>query len=618
MTRRGQGAGVGIFLGALMMASTAIAQSGQGGWTVGRIDAPVPAKDSNGNGVPGCLISFGSPQQPDLPCAATCDGGSENKSGQMQGAVRALCEKNAALGRQGTRRVDYHPDSFDTEYAPGFGPPGSYTCTLMVGPPGYPNWTHWFPRGHPMCGTVTGDPHISTFDKVRYDLQAAGEFVAVASSDDDLQVQLRFEQATDAAQASMVTAAAARVGAHRVTVMAGTPTPLRLDGEPLALEDGTFRRLLDAGAAIVRTLDRYSVVWRDGTNLHVDVFRRHLNVFVLAAEARDGRLAGLLGNAGGDAGANDFRTRDGRALASPPAFADRHSVFAESWRVRPEESLFDYGPGQTTATFTRRDFPAREASLAGLDAAARAGAETRCRAAGVRQPAALDECVFDVAVTGDEAYIASARSLEPSPDLLAATTSAPSSGAGVSSATFAGVTVTAPREVVASFPVEVTISGPTPAGDRIAIARAGAPDREHVTQALVGTGPDERVVRLTARNESGPYEFRYKTAASSWRQATIRLPFEARDPVARLDAPDTAAAGGSVQVRCVGECSPLAYVNLVPAGSRDDLLGAHADLSGGLEVTILNLPKTPGEYEVRYLAPANPRRVFARRSITLR
>ena len=575
-------------------AATAPALAQWGGWvTTGNIKKPIPATDSNGKGVPGCLIAFGRPDWPnaDLPCAVACD----RPVSLKPDLALAFCRKEATTTFPSGEKpkIFAPPTTIDVGDKNNFGGKQPI-CTTMVGPPDYPNWTVKFPKGHPMCGGVTGEPHVTTFDKVRYDLQAAGEFVAVASPDDELQVQLRLE-AVSGTQASVVTAAAARVGTHRVTVTAGTAAPLRLDGTPIALEDGMFRRLLDTGGAIVRTLDRYSIVWRDGTNLHVDVFSGHLNVFVLAAEPRDGRLVGLLGNAGGDGGANDFRTRDGRPLASPPAFIDRYTVFAESWRVRPEESLFDYGPGQSTATFARRDFPARELTLATLDAPVRARAEARCRAAGVRDPAALDACVLDVAITGSDEFVASALSLEPPPELRADAPAAAETGAATSSATFAGITVTAPREVIASFPVEVTISGPTAPRDMVVMARDGSPDREQVAQTAVGEGPGPRTLRLVAHNELGLYEFRYKTAESGFREAVIRLPYVARDPVARLEVLETAAAGGEVRVRCVGECSPLAYVNLVPAGSPDSLLGAHAYLARGPEVTIRNLPKTPGE-----------------------
>lgn len=626
MTPRHQVGSVPLVLVLALLATTSSTSAqapGPGGWTIGKIGKPIPATDSKGRGAPGCFVAFSAPDwseddEPDLPCAVWCSRPLVEDAVDLE-AVRRACREAAPTFSPDSSEVvpatswDVHETYWRRKFAPGQGPPGSATCSIMGGPRGYPNWTTWFPRGHPACGGVTGDPHVTTFDEVRYDLQAAGEFVAVESLDDNLQVQLRLEPMGGEAQASVVTAAAARMGTHRITVTAGGRSPLRLDGDPLVLEDGMFHRLFEAGGAIVRTLNRYSVVWRDGTNLHVDVFRGHLNVHVLAAEPRDGRLAGLLGNAGGDGGANDFRTRDGRPLASPPAFEQRYRVFADSWRVRSDESLFDYRQGESTETFTRRDFPARDVTLSTIDASARARADAACREGGVHGPEALEDCVFDVAVTGDDDYVASAASREPSPELRPAAPDA----SRTSSATVGGITLVVPREAIASFPVEVRISGPTPPRDTVAIAREGSPDREHVTQVAVGEGPDERTLRLVARNESGRYEFRYKTAESGWREATMRLPFVARDPVARLEAPGTAPAGGSVRVRCAGECSPLAYINLVPAGSPDDLLGAHAYLSRGPDVTILYLPKEPGEYEIRYLAHANPRRVFARVPIRL-
>ena len=67
----------------------------------------------------------------------------------------------------------------------------------------------------------------------------------------------------------------------------------------------------------------------------------------------------------------------------------------------------------------------------------------------------------------------------------------------------------------------------------------------------------------------------------------------------------------------MGECSPHAWLTVVPVGSPDSLNLAHAYMNKGSQVTILGLPREPGEYEIRYLAPAQPRRVFARTTIRL-
>ncbi|UCF38871.1 MAG: VWD domain-containing protein [Acidobacteriota bacterium] len=459
---------------------------------------------------------------------------------------------------------------------------------------------------------MSGEPHALTFDEVRYDLQAAGEFVAVQSLEDSLEIQVRLEPLAGDVQASIVTAAAARLGEHRLMISMGSEAPLRIDGMPMELGTDEYA-LFEDGGGVVRTGSRYSVVWPDGTNLHVDLFRRHLNVYVLASESRDGRLTGLLGDADGDGGGNDFRLPDGKALASPPEFESLYRVFAESWRVRTEQSLFDYDKGQNTETFTIRSFPSHEIKLGELDATSRAQAEESCRSAGVTDEKAFEQCVYDVSLTSDNDYIASALSLQKPIEFG----EEEGQSAALESVTSEGITLRVPREVITAFPIEFQVSGATKPGDMIAIARKGAADSERLTGERVRAASEDGTLRLVGRNESGSYEVRYLSEESGWREARVRLPFEARDPNAHLEAPETVPTGGEVTVRCEGECSPLAYITVVPAGSRDDALGTYGELKNGRTVTIRDLPKEAGEYEIRYLAPRNPRRVFARKVIRL-
>lgn len=275
-----------------------------------------------------------------------------------------------------------------------------------------------YPSGHPRCGWIRGDPHLRTFDGVRYNFQAAGEFVGIETDDDNLEVQYRLRAMTP--RVSVISAVAARVGKRRIVFTAGRGPLLWIDGEAADLSDGMFVTLTEDGALLLREGRRHTIVWPDGANLHVEDHRSYLGAFFLSPEARDGHLAGLFGDGDGD-GTNDFRTRDGRILDSPPDFETRYGTFAESWRIHPEESLFDYEPGESTESFTDRSVPAGPAELEDLDPMARTQAEVVCRDAGVTEPDAFEECVLDVGFSGDETFIEAAlaqqtpAALEPSP-----------------------------------------------------------------------------------------------------------------------------------------------------------------------------------------------------------
>ena len=68
-------------------------------------------------------------------------------------------------------------------------------------------------------GGSNGDPHLTTNDGVRYDFQAAGEFVLARGP--GLEVQARQEPWETSKYASINTQFAFRVGKARVTIAAG-------------------------------------------------------------------------------------------------------------------------------------------------------------------------------------------------------------------------------------------------------------------------------------------------------------------------------------------------------------------------------------------------------------
>jgi hypothetical protein len=123
-----------------------------------------------------------------------------------------------------------------------------------------------------------------------------------------------------------------------------------------------------------------------------------LNLAVFLDERRRGRGFGLLGD--GDP-ANDLVNRDGLVGAEPLTRAYIEGVLAHTWRISPEESLFTYENGETTADQTYLDYPRPALDPARLSPEARAAGEAACDAVGDVPPEVRASCVVDVACTGE-------------------------------------------------------------------------------------------------------------------------------------------------------------------------------------------------------------------------
>jgi hypothetical protein len=256
-----------------------------------------------------------------------------------------------------------------------------------------------------VCGRTSGDPHLVTFDRHYYDFQAVGEFVLVrATSGPPLQVQVRQAPFGRYRTVSVNSAVAMQVADRTIALLlVDGVSRVFLDGEAAVLPAGETP--LSGGAWVVRRVsdigvaDGYDVVWPDGSAVRVDHDGYGYRVLVRLDDSRAGAVAGLLGNFDGDP-TNDLVSASGEPLDLPVAFTDLYPSYADSWRVTAETSLFPYADGESTETFTDRDYPAAPASVADLDEPARAQAEQVCRFAGVTDPWLLAECVLDVGVTG--------------------------------------------------------------------------------------------------------------------------------------------------------------------------------------------------------------------------
>jgi hypothetical protein len=101
-------------------------------------------------------------------------------------------------------------------------------------------------------------------------------------------------------------------------------------------------------------------------------------------------------------------TRDGKPVSQPPQFDQLHRTFGDSWRISQAESLFDYASGENTEKFTDRSFPERERTVNDLTENQREQGRAACRLAGVTDPALLDQCILDVAITGQPSFAVNA------------------------------------------------------------------------------------------------------------------------------------------------------------------------------------------------------------------
>ncbi len=257
----------------------------------------------------------------------------------------------------------------------------------------------------PTCADSDGEPHLVTFDGVRYDVQLVGEFVAARS--DDVEVQVRTAPYASSRLVAVNDRVALGADGHIIAVAAGDGASVLVDGEQIAVGAalGASTPVGD-DLALVRTAQGIDVL--RGEDLVLTTRIRSTMIGISVPGGPDGTLwEGLLGDNDGDPD-DDLRSRDGDVVESE-AVEGFYELHADTWRVADEESLFTYEDGESTETFTDRTFPDERVSAETLDASVRAQAEALCELAGLESGAALDACVLDFALTGDIVLVHAAQ-----------------------------------------------------------------------------------------------------------------------------------------------------------------------------------------------------------------
>jgi len=265
------------------------------------------------------------------------------------------------------------------------------------------------------------DPHLLTFDGLYYSFQTAGEFVlAEETNGGTFQVQARLAAPVGASTYSVITEVGIQVGHDVVTIDSTRAAPVWVDGQAVTFSGETIGL---AGGLITKTATGFVVTLNTGESVsaNIDSFGTQtgpattsagISISVsLAPGAAHGSVEGLLGNYNGNPN-NDLTLADGTVEPTTMSTATLYGAYADSWRVTQATSLLDYGPGQTTATFTDASYPGTSLSIASFPTIAVAAATQLVQAAGITDPGLQQAAIYDYLVTGDPSVVSVEANLQ--------------------------------------------------------------------------------------------------------------------------------------------------------------------------------------------------------------
>ncbi|HLO45771.1 MAG TPA: LamG-like jellyroll fold domain-containing protein [Leadbetterella sp.] len=238
-----------------------------------------------------------------------------------------------------------------------------------------------------------GDPHFTTLDDEYYDFQGVGEFLALKSTTDKLELQVRQQPYGNSNMVSVNTAIAFNTGSDIISFNLN-PKKIFINKKEISLSSPEIN--LNNGGKLTKIGEDYKIKNSNNDVLSVLFNSDYLNYIISLNNNRKGKTLGLLGNFDGDK-LNDITIRNGTKV-DVNDFKKLYSDFADSWRITQTESLFEYESGKNTISYTDKNFPSKNYSIS---QSSYQNAVKVCTDAGVFREPALSSCVYDVALSGN-------------------------------------------------------------------------------------------------------------------------------------------------------------------------------------------------------------------------
>ena len=143
------------------------------------------------------------------------------------------------------------------------------------------------------------------------------------------------------------------MGAATAVAVCLAPTPLKINGNSVQLDDGETLSL-PSGVSVTLTDNAYAIKSPGGDIVRAEVNASWINVSV--GVAPDSNVRGLLGNANGDT-TDDIATQNGVVLVQPVSFVDLYQTYGDTWRVLPSSRCYrSAGTGTLNAATPRSHF----------------------------------------------------------------------------------------------------------------------------------------------------------------------------------------------------------------------------------------------------------------------